>query len=100
LFDMQLPVIWGKMPLLLNWHLAASLKPAVPPGDVSLSRLVSEIANAPAIREALQFFARDKQRITEQQLQLCRVSGSYLFRTEACRVDAGPVQSAGRSGAH
>jgi acetylornithine deacetylase/succinyl-diaminopimelate desuccinylase-like protein len=59
--------------------LAASLKPAVPPGDVSLSRLVSEIANAPAIREALQFFARDKQRITEQQLQLCRVSAPTFF---------------------
>jgi tripeptide aminopeptidase len=59
--------------------LAASLKPAVPPGDVSLSRLVSEIANTPAIREALQFFARDKQRITEQQLQLCRVSAPTFF---------------------
>jgi tripeptide aminopeptidase len=64
---------------LLNWHLAAPLKSASSPGEVSLSRLVSEIANTPAIREALQSFARDKQRITEQQLQLCRVAAPTFF---------------------
>jgi tripeptide aminopeptidase len=59
--------------------LAAPLKSASPPGDVSLSRLVSEIANTPSIREALQCFARDKQRITDQQLQLCRVPAPTFF---------------------
>lgn len=59
--------------------MAAPLKSASSPGDVSLSRLVSEIANIPAIREALQSFARDKQRITEQQLQLCRVPAPTFF---------------------
>jgi len=59
--------------------LAAPLKSAPTPGDVSLSRQVSEIANTAAIREALQCFARDKQRITEQQLQLCRVAAPTFF---------------------
>jgi tripeptide aminopeptidase len=59
--------------------LAAPLKSASPPGDVSLSRLVTEIANTPAVRDALQRFARDKQKITEQQLQLCRVSAPTFF---------------------
>jgi tripeptide aminopeptidase len=64
---------------LLNWHLAAPLKSAPSPGDVSLSRLIGEIANSPTVREALQSFARDKQRITEQQLQLCRVPAPTFF---------------------
>jgi len=59
--------------------LAAPLKSASPPGDVSLSRLVTEIANTPAVRDALQRFARDKQKITEQHLQLCRVSAPTFF---------------------
>src|SRR5580704_10203618 len=67
------------MARLLNWHLAAPLKSAPSPGDVSLSRLIGEIANSPTVREALQSFARDKQRITEQQLQLCRVAAPTFF---------------------
>jgi tripeptide aminopeptidase len=59
--------------------LAAPLKSASSPGDVSLSRLIGEVANTPAIREALQSFARDKQRITDQQLQLCRVAAPTFF---------------------
>ena len=41
--------------------------------------MVAELANSPAIREALQCFARDKQRITEQQIQLCRVAAPTFF---------------------
>ena len=81
----RLPRAVGQAPakksttLLLNWHLAAPLKSASSPGDVSLSRLVGEISNTAAVREALQSFARDKQRITEQQLQLCRVPAPTFF---------------------
>ena len=65
---------------LLNWHLAASLKSAVFAGEASaLNRAVAGIADAPAIREALQSFAREKRRITEQQLQLCRVPAPTFF---------------------
>jgi acetylornithine deacetylase/succinyl-diaminopimelate desuccinylase-like protein len=60
--------------------LAASLKSAVLAGEPSaLNRVVAGIANAPAIREALQSFAREKRRITEQQLQLCRVPAPTFF---------------------
>lgn len=65
---------------MLNWHLATSLKPAPFSGEpAALNRLVAGIANTPAIREALQFFAREKRRFTEQQLQLCRVSAPTFF---------------------
>lgn len=35
--------------------------------------LISELAAAPGIRECLQFFSREKQWITEQHLNLCRI---------------------------
>ncbi len=55
--------------------MAAHLKPEL----VAFARSVGEIANSPAIREALQFFAREKQKITEQQLQVCRVPAPTFF---------------------
>jgi len=65
---------------LLNWHLAASLKSVVLAGEsAALTRAVATIANAPAIREALQSFAREKRRTTDQQLQLCRVPAPTFF---------------------
>ena len=59
--------------------MAAPLKSASSPGEVSLSRLIGELSNTAAVREALQSFARDKQWITEQQLQLCRVPAPTFF---------------------
>jgi tripeptide aminopeptidase len=41
--------------------------------------MVTELANSPAVREAFQCFAREKQRITEQQLQLCRIPAPTFF---------------------
>ncbi len=75
--------------------MAAPLKSASLPGDVSLSRLVSEIANAPAIREALQFFAREKQRITEQQLQICRVPAPTFFEQKRAEWVLGQFKALG-----
>jgi tripeptide aminopeptidase len=60
--------------------LAAPLKSAsLPAGLPALPRQVTELANTPAVRDALQHFAREKQRITEQQLQLCRIPAPTFF---------------------
>jgi tripeptide aminopeptidase len=75
--------------------LAAPLKSASLPGDVSVSRMVAELANSPAIREALQCFARDKQRITEQQIQLCRVAAPTFFELKRAEWMLGQFKALG-----
>ncbi len=44
-----------------------------------LPRLLTDFANTPAIRDALQSFNRDKQWINEQHLQLCRIAAPTFF---------------------
>jgi len=63
---------------LLNWHLAAPLK-LVPPFAEPLPRMISDLAASPAIRDALQWFTREKQWINEQHVHLCRVAAPTFF---------------------
>lgn len=58
--------------------MAAPSKPA-PVSAEPLARLVAELADTPAVRDALQWFNREKQWITEQHLQLCRVPAPTFF---------------------
>jgi tripeptide aminopeptidase len=64
---------------LLNWHLAASSKTASLAGEPVLCRAAAEAANSPILREALQWFQREKQWINEQHTQLCRIPAATFF---------------------
>ena len=64
---------------LLNWHLAASIKSVVLPPDPPLSKIAADSADTPPLRDALQWFVRQKQWINEQHLQLCRIAASTFF---------------------
>ena len=65
---------------LLHWHLAASTKAAShPPEPAALPRLIADLADRPVLRDALQWFVREKQWINEQHLQLCRVAAPTFF---------------------
>ena len=44
-----------------------------------LAKLLAEAADSPALRDALQWFVREKQWINEQHLQLCRVPAPTFF---------------------
>jgi tripeptide aminopeptidase len=57
--------------------LAASTKPV--PGGAALVKIAAELADTPPLRDALQWFVRNKQWINEQHLQLCRVPASTFF---------------------
>jgi acetylornithine deacetylase/succinyl-diaminopimelate desuccinylase-like protein len=46
---------------------------------VPATKLVSELAQSPGMRECLQWFVREKQWINEQHLQLCRVPAPTFF---------------------
>jgi tripeptide aminopeptidase len=59
--------------------LATSLKSVVPPPGAPLAKLAADLADSPRLREALQWFVRNKQWINEQHLQLCRVPASTFF---------------------
>jgi len=53
-----------------------------------LPRLLTDLSNTPAIRDALQWFNREKQSINEQHLQICRVAAPTFFeqaRAESAR---------------
>jgi len=64
---------------LLHWHLAAPIKSASAVEPAFTARLVSELVQTPVIRECLQWFAREKQWINEQHLQLSRVPAPTFF---------------------
>src|SRR5580704_9641383 len=64
---------------LLNWHLAASIKSVALRADPPLSKIAAELAGLPPLRDALQWFVKQKQWINEQHLQLCRVPASTFF---------------------
>ena len=52
--------------------MAASIKSVALPADPPLSKIAAELADTPPLRDALQWFVRQKQWINEQHLQLCR----------------------------
>jgi len=45
----------------------------------SLARVVADAAKSPILRDALQWFQREKQWINEQHLQLCRIPAATFF---------------------
>jgi tripeptide aminopeptidase len=59
--------------------LAASIKSVALPADPPLSKIAAELADTPPLRDALQWFVKQKQWINEQHLQLCRVPASTFF---------------------
>ncbi len=59
--------------------MAASIKSVALPADPPLSKIAAELADTPPLRDALQWFVRQKQWINEQHLQLCRVPASTFF---------------------
>jgi tripeptide aminopeptidase len=59
--------------------LAASIKSVALPADPPLSKIAAELADTQPLRDALQWFVRQKQWINEQHLQLCRVPASTFF---------------------
>jgi len=59
--------------------LAASIKSVALPADPPLSKIAAELADTPPLRDALQWFVRQKQWINEQHLQLCRIPASTFF---------------------
>jgi tripeptide aminopeptidase len=59
--------------------LAASIKSVALPADPPLSKIAAELADKPPLRDALQWFVKQKQWINEQHLQLCRVPASTFF---------------------
>ena len=65
---------------MLNWHLAASVKPASTSGEpLAPGKLLSEAVSLPPVRDVLSWFVREKQWIIEQHLQLCRVAAPTFF---------------------
>jgi len=59
--------------------LAASIKSVALPADPPLSKIAAELADTRPLRDALQWFVRQKQWINEQHLLLCRVPASTFF---------------------
>jgi tripeptide aminopeptidase len=59
--------------------LAASIKSVALRADPPLSKIAAELAGTPPLRDALQWFVKQKQWINEQHLQLCRVPASTFF---------------------
>jgi tripeptide aminopeptidase len=59
--------------------LAASIKSVALRADPPLSKIAAELAGMPPLRDALQWFVKQKQWINEQHLQLCRVPASTFF---------------------
>jgi len=60
--------------------LAAPSKITPPNVETALaSKLVHEHVNSPILRDALQWFTRERQWINEQHLQLCRVAAPTFF---------------------
>lgn len=48
-------------------------------GNAGAAKLVSELATTSPIRECLQWFAREKQWVNEQHLQICRIAAPTFF---------------------
>src|SRR5919112_1614040 len=52
--------------------MGSTLRSTIPPRPSDLSS-ISELAQTPAIRESRQWFPRERQWISEQHVQLCRI---------------------------
>ena len=61
----------------------------------STARLVSEFAHAPGMKECLRWFAREKQWINEQHLQLCRIPAPTFFEQERAQWMQSAFQALG-----
>ena len=59
--------------------MAASIKSVALPPDPPLSKVAADLADSAPLRDALQWFVRQKQWINEQHLQLCRIPASTFF---------------------
>lgn len=64
---------------LLNFYLAVSRIHGNPAESVITAKVVSELAQSPGMRECLQWFAREKQWVNEQHLQLARIPAPTFF---------------------
>ena len=64
-------------------------------GSSSPAKLVSELASQPPVRECLQWFAREKQWINEQHLQLCRIAAPTFFEQRRAEWMAGQFRDLG-----
>jgi tripeptide aminopeptidase len=64
---------------LLHWHLAGESQRVGAADGAITARQVAELAQSPGLRDVLQWFAREKQWINEQQLQLCRIPAPTFF---------------------
>jgi tripeptide aminopeptidase len=75
-----LPTTYRPATPLLHWHLAASSKGIFAQnGGAGTGKLVAELAASAPMRECLQWFAREKQWINEQHLQICRIAAPTFF---------------------
>jgi tripeptide aminopeptidase len=62
---------------------------------VVAAKLVTDLVNSPVLREALQWFAREKQWINEQHLQLCRVAAPTFFEQRRAEWMLGQFRALG-----
>jgi acetylornithine deacetylase/succinyl-diaminopimelate desuccinylase-like protein len=75
--------------------LAASIKSVALPAAPPLSKIAGDLADTPPLRDALQWFVKQKQWINEQQLQLCRVPASTFFEQRRAEWMLGQFRSLG-----
>jgi len=75
--------------------LAASIKSVALPADPPLSKIAAGLADTPPLRDALQWFVRQKQWINEQHLQLCRVPASTFFEQRRAEWMLGQFRALG-----
>jgi tripeptide aminopeptidase len=75
--------------------LAASIKSVALPADPPLSKIAAEFASKPPLRDALQWFVRQKQWMNEQHLQLCRVPASTFFEQRRAEWMLGQFRALG-----
>jgi tripeptide aminopeptidase len=75
--------------------LASSLKSVVPPPDTPLGRIAADLADSPPLRDALPWFVRNKQWISEQHLQLCRIPASTFFEQRRAEWMLGQFRALG-----
>ena len=75
--------------------MAASIKSVALPADPPLSKIAAGLADTPPLRDALQWFVRQKQWINEQHLQLCRVPASTFFEQRRAEWMLGQFRALG-----
>jgi len=63
--------------------------------DPRYQKLVAELASTQAVRTTLQFFQKNRQWITEQQMQLCRIAAPTFFEEKRAEHMAAQFRSLG-----